>query len=152
MLYSHLDTLSVHNGSVHFQNRSLDGSGRRQFRHTDVDSVRSFMIQHDNLLVLVHLLLLLFANNKRKIFGYIEKCFARYNLDILFVITSQHLKLLRYDQYFFTVQQILRYESTLKTTKTFGTCYRFVKWQDIPKTPLEWDKRGHSFDCKLRYI
>jgi hypothetical protein len=36
---SHLDTLSVHDGSVHFQNRRLDGSRRWQLRHTDVNGV-----------------------------------------------------------------------------------------------------------------
>ena len=63
----YLDTLSVHNGRVHFQDGRLDRPRRRQLGHPDVDGVRSFMVQHDDLLVLVHLLLLLFDDKNQQV-------------------------------------------------------------------------------------
>lgn len=43
----------------------------------------------------------------------------------------------------FTVQQILRYESTLKTTKRWNVWIRKNKVAGLKsKMPLEWDKRG----------
>lgn len=54
-----LDPFAVHYGGVHFQDGGLDRSGRRQLGHADVDGVGALRVQHDDLLVLVHLLLFL---------------------------------------------------------------------------------------------
>lgn len=63
----YLDTLSVHNCCVHFQDRGFNRSWWRQFGHPDIDGVWSFMVQHDDLLVFVHLLLFLFDDKNEQI-------------------------------------------------------------------------------------
>lgn len=59
--HTYLNSFPIHDGCIHLKNRSLDGTGRWQLCHTNIDGIWALVVQHNYLFILIHFLLFLVA-------------------------------------------------------------------------------------------
>lgn len=61
IMHTNLYSFPIHDGSIHLEDCSLDRTWWWQLCHTNIDGIWALVVQHNNLLVLIHFLLFLIA-------------------------------------------------------------------------------------------
>lgn len=61
IIHTNLYSFPIHDGSIHLEDCSLDRTWWWQLCHTNIDGIWALVVQHNNLLVLIHFLLFLIA-------------------------------------------------------------------------------------------
>jgi hypothetical protein len=65
--HTYLYSFPIHDGRIHLENRSLDRTWWWQLRHTNIDGIWALVVQHNDLLVLIHFLLFLVATERHRL-------------------------------------------------------------------------------------